>query len=121
MNNPAVATLPVALNKPDVILVPVVVTPVPDTTNTLAFRFNLPVFNSQIEQIGTALPNNAIFEKPTLFVRGGNSNYILDSDLDQIKDYFPKAVFNTIAKVGHWLHAEKPQEFFELTRNFLKK
>ena len=36
MNNPAVATLPVALNKPDVILVPVVVTPVPDTTNTLA-------------------------------------------------------------------------------------
>jgi esterase len=87
----------------------------------LAFRFNLPVFNSQIEQIGTALPNNAIFEKPTLFVRGGNSNYILDSDLDQIKDYFPKAVFNTIAKVGHWLHAEKPQEFFELTRNFLKK
>ena len=37
------------------------------------------------------------------------------------KDYFPKAVFNTIAKVGHWLHAEKPQEFFELTRNFLKK
>jgi pimeloyl-ACP methyl ester carboxylesterase len=86
----------------------------------LAFRFNLPVFNAQIDQIGTALPDNAIFEKPTLFIRGGNSNYILDSDFDQIKQHFPLAVFNTISNVGHWLHAEKPQEFFERTTNFLK-
>jgi len=86
----------------------------------LAFRFNLAVFNSQIEQIGTALPENTLFEKPTLFIRGGNSNYILDSDFDEIKRHFPKAVFNTISNVGHWLHAEKPQEFYEMTRNFLK-
>jgi pimeloyl-ACP methyl ester carboxylesterase len=86
----------------------------------LAFRFNLPVFNSQIEQIGTALPATAIFQKPTLFIRGGNSNYILDSDFDQIKRHFPLAFINTIPNVGHWLHAEKPQEFFGLTLNFLK-
>ena len=86
----------------------------------LAFRFNLPVFNIQIEQIGTALPDNAIFEKPTLFIRGGNSSYILDSDFEEIKQHFPLAVINTIANVGHWLHAEKPQDFFELTKNFLK-
>ena len=86
----------------------------------LAFRFNLPVFNSQIEQIGAALPDNTAFEKPTLFIRGGNSNYILDSDFDGIKVHFPKAVINSIANVGHWLHAEKPNDFFELTKNFLK-
>ncbi len=86
----------------------------------LAFRFNLAVFNIQIEQIGTALPENAHFENPTLFIRGGNSNYILDSDIEGIHSHFPKAVINTISNVGHWLHAEKPQEFFELTKNFLK-
>ena len=86
----------------------------------LAFRFNLAVFNIQIEQIGTALPENSFFENPTLFIRGGNSNYILDSDIEGIHFHFPKAVINTISNVGHWLHAEKPQEFFELTKNFLK-
>lgn len=86
----------------------------------LAFRFNLAVFNIQIEQIGTALPENAHFENPTLFIRGGNSNYILDSDIEGIHSHFPKAEINTISNVGHWLHAEKPQEFFELTKNFLK-
>jgi pimeloyl-ACP methyl ester carboxylesterase len=86
----------------------------------LAFRFNLPVFNIQIEQIGTALPAAALFENPTLFIRGGNSNYILDSDFEGIKHHFPKAVFNTISNVGHWLHAEKPEDFLKLTIKFLK-
>lgn len=86
----------------------------------LAFRFNLPVFNIQIEQIGTALPATAHFENPTLFIRGGNSNYILDSDFEGIKHHFPKAVFNTISNVGHWLHAEKPEYFLKLTLKFLK-
>ena len=87
----------------------------------LAFRFNLAVFNNQIDQVGTSLPEDARFENPTLFVRGGNSNYILDSDFDAIKQHFPKVEFNTIPNVGHWLHAEKPQEFLELTLKFLKK
>ncbi len=91
-----------------------------DEPGQLAFRFNLAVFNIQIEQIGTALPDNAIFEKPMLFIRGGNSSYILDSDFEEIKQHFPLAVINTIANVGHWLHAEKPQEFFERSINFLK-
>ena len=86
----------------------------------LAFRFNLPVFNIQIEQIGTPLPDQAFFENPTLFIRGGNSSYILDSDFEEIKQHFPLAVINTINNVGHWLHAEKPQEFFERSINFLK-
>lgn len=50
----------------------------------LAFRFNLAVFNAKMEEIGVPLPENAIFDKPTLFIRGGNSRYILDSDFDTI-------------------------------------
>ena len=86
----------------------------------LAYRFNLPVFNAKIEVIGTALPEEAHFENPTLFIRGGNSNYILDSDLPEIKKHFPNFELATIPNVGHWLHAENPKLFFEITAQFLK-
>jgi pimeloyl-ACP methyl ester carboxylesterase len=86
----------------------------------LDFRFNLKVFNEKIEVIGTALPENALFENPTLFIRGGNSKYILDTDLTEIKKHFPNFELATIPNVGHWLHAENPKQFFEETARFLK-
>lgn len=86
----------------------------------LAFRFNLDVFNKNKEVIGEVLPEGNHFDKETLFIRGGNSRYILDSDFESIKAQFPKAVFETIPNVGHWLHAENPKSFFEITSGFLK-
>lgn len=86
----------------------------------LAFRFNLKVFNENIEVIGTKLPEDALFEKPTLFIRGGNSKYILDADLTQIEKHFPNYQLATIPNAGHWLHAENPKLFFEETARFLK-
>ncbi len=89
------------------------------TPEQLAFRFNLPVFNREVENIGTALPDNAHFDKATLFIRGGNSNYIKDEDWAGIQQHFPNAVLETIPKVGHWLHAENPKAFFEITSQYL--
>jgi pimeloyl-ACP methyl ester carboxylesterase len=86
----------------------------------LAFRFNLPVFNAKIEIIGEALPEGNHFNQPTLFIRGGNSKYIIDTDLPEIKNHFPKFELVTIPNVGHWLHAENPKLFFEETARFLK-
>jgi esterase len=91
------------------------------TPEQLAFRFNLAVFNREIENIGTALPKAAHFDEPTLFIRGGNSKYIKDEDFESIKLHFPSAVFETIPNVGHWLHAENPKLFFEITSNFLQQ
>ena len=85
----------------------------------LALRFNLPVFNAKIETIGEALPTENHFDKPTLFIRGGNSKYILDTDLPEIKKHFPSFELATIPNVGHWLHAENPKLFFEETARFL--
>ena len=86
----------------------------------LAFRFNLAVFNKRIEEIGVALAAAAVFNKPTLFIRGGNSNYILDKDVLEIKNHFPLMELETIPNVGHWLHAENPKLFFEISSEFLK-
>jgi esterase len=86
----------------------------------LAFRFNLASFNQKLDEIGVALTEGLVFNKPTLFIRGGNSNYILDNDFENIKKHFPVAVFETIPDAGHWLHAENPQLFYDLTVSFLK-
>jgi pimeloyl-ACP methyl ester carboxylesterase len=86
----------------------------------LAFRFNLASFNQKLDEIGVALSTDLTFDKPSLFIRGGNSNYIQDTDFDAIKKHFPAAIFETIPNAGHWLHAENPQMFYDLTLAFLK-
>jgi esterase len=86
----------------------------------LAFRFNLPVFNQEIEVIGEALPFENHFNKPTLFLRGDHSDYILDSDFETIIHHFSVAIIQTIPNAGHWLHAENPTDFFEKTSRFLQ-
>lgn len=84
----------------------------------LAFRFNLDVFNSKIDEIGVSLPEYLVFNKPTLFIRGGNSSYIKDADFENIKKHFPNATFETIPNAGHWLHAENPVLFYQISSSF---
>jgi esterase len=85
----------------------------------LDWRFNLEVIAKNIEKIGMAVPDNKPAEDlSTLFIGGSNSNYIQEKDHQTIKKVFPKAEIKTIDGAGHWLHAEKPQEFFELVKDF---
>jgi pimeloyl-ACP methyl ester carboxylesterase len=84
----------------------------------LDFRFNLDSISQNIANVGEALESNATCSIPTLFIKGGNSNYIGDDDEDLIFKHFLDADIESIADVGHWLHAEKPQEFFEMTVRF---
>ena len=85
----------------------------------LEWRFNLKVIEREIMKVGDGLVANAIFNGPGLFLRGGNSWYIKDEDEDQILEHFPQASLETIEGAGHWLHAEKPIEFFEIANGFL--
>ena len=93
----------------------------------MAWRFNLNIIIQQIEnvgqdveQIGDATPTDVICEVPTLFIRGELSNYILDEDINLIQNIFPNSILETIPDAGHWLHAEKPKEFFECVMKFIK-
>lgn len=89
------------------------------TPTLLGYRFNLEVFNANEDAIGEELPSTATYSKNTLFIRGGNSDYILDSDFEAIKNHFPKAIIETIAGAGHWVHADKPNELLEKVSTFI--
>ncbi|RWW92399.1 alpha/beta fold hydrolase [Flavobacterium cerinum] len=91
-----------------------------ETQDQLAFRFNLPVFNEKLDNIGEAIPEGSRFDGPTLFLRGDKSRYIKDEDFSLIKSHFPNAEIKDIKNSGHWLHAENPKDFLEETLAFLK-
>lgn len=86
----------------------------------LDWRFNLKVISENIEVVGSNIPSSDSVDVPALFVRGGNSNYILDDDINAIQELFPRMILETIDGAGHWVHAEKPKEFFESVMHFIK-
>jgi len=86
----------------------------------LGFRFNLEVIAKNIHHVGEALVTNGkSFNNPTLFVRGDKSNYILDSDMDEIQKIFPNSNLITIKDSGHWIHAEQPEAFLSMIKKFI--
>ncbi|MAU17334.1 MAG: alpha/beta hydrolase [Muricauda sp.] len=85
----------------------------------LGFRFNFDVLKNKMEEIGENILPNAVYDGPTLFLRGDRSEYIQPNDFAEIKRHFPKAEIETIDKAGHWLHAENPKQFFEKSFGFL--
>ena len=86
--------------------------------NKLAWRFNLKVITHKYELIGAAVPN-FISEISTLIIKGELSDYISQSDSEQYFIRFPKHKLITIKGAGHWVHAEKPKEFFDCVSDFI--
>ena len=84
------------------------------------WKINLPVIASSIEQIGKGLNQNTSYGKTALFVRGRRSDYIQDADINLIHSIFTNSKVETIEGAGHWLHAEKPQEFYDIASNYLQ-
>ncbi len=83
------------------------------------WKMNLDAIAANIEEVGKALNQNALIKNETLFLRGGNSDYVLNDDFNLIHSVFPNSKVDTIEDVGHWLHAEKPTEFYNKVSEFL--
>lgn len=84
------------------------------------WRINLSVIGDNLVNVSDGLAENLQYDGPTLFVRGVNSNYIKESDENLIKKHFPNAALQSVEQAGHWVHAEKPQEFLEILLNFIQ-
>lgn len=61
------------------------------------------------------------FPYPTLFIRGGKSDYVNEEDIAQYKEIFPKSRLETIDNAGHWVHAEAPEAFINTLQEFLNE
>ena len=83
------------------------------------FRFNLSVLKTQYSNIMGWEP--VFFDKPTLFIKGGRSDYIQAEHSRTILAQFPKATSFVVAGANHWVHAEKPETVVRAIQKFLDK
>ena len=84
-----------------------------------SWRLNLDVLEAEMLKIIGWPGSEAQFLQPTLFLAGGDSDYVTPNSRPAIRALFPKARFAKIPGAGHWLHAEKPREFEAAVRTFL--
>ncbi|MDP4982158.1 alpha/beta fold hydrolase [Pseudoalteromonas tunicata] len=75
--------------------------------NGYQWKFNHTVLKQEYANILSA-PTGVAFDKPTLFLKGSESDYIDASQRPTFLSLFPKCQAKIIHGTGHWLHAEKP-------------
>ncbi len=84
-----------------------------------AWRFNLAALQACYGELMDWQATEAPFTGPTLFIKGGRSDYLLPEHQTTIVRLFPLAKARIIPDADHWLHAEKPLLFNKLVVDFL--
>ena len=65
------------------------------------------------------VPPGTVYPGPALIVRGERSDYVEERDLPAFRRLFPAARLVTIARAGHWVHADRTEEFLDAVTPFL--
>jgi len=84
-----------------------------------AWRIPLETIEAAYADIAAAPVGNNPFDGPTLFVRGGASDYVPAGAETDIRARFPTARIETVAGASHWVHVQAPEAFLELIQGFL--
>ncbi len=90
-----------------------------ETKEKLAWKINFEAICRNLDDLFDGVDTIDKFEKPALFIRGGISDYILDEDIPVIDYNFPNNKLITIENTSHWVHAEAPEEFFKIVKDFI--
>jgi pimeloyl-ACP methyl ester carboxylesterase len=83
------------------------------------WKMNLELLYKEYPNIIDTIKSDGTVDVETLFIYGSKSNYIVPSEIEDIKKIFPQSTFEQV-DAGHWIHAEKPEEMLELVYRFLK-
>jgi pimeloyl-ACP methyl ester carboxylesterase len=88
------------------------------STGGFEWRINLKAIDQHIEALGADLLYSGKYDGPALFIKGKKSHYYADGDEARILSIFPGAGFAEM-NTGHWVQAEKPEEFAQVVLNYL--
>ncbi len=82
------------------------------------WRFNIEAIRRDYAAVRDALDGPA-YAGPVLFVKGGESDYVLPGHRERILALFPAGQVKVMPGCGHWLHAEQPRLFNAIVGRFL--
>ncbi|MGO0308200.1 alpha/beta fold hydrolase [Endozoicomonas acroporae] len=80
-----------------------------DGQGLYCWRVNLPVIMAHYMEILAGQQSDTGIANKTLFIKGGESDYILPEHREQVLALFPSASMRVIPGAGHWVHAQKPE------------
>lgn len=83
------------------------------------FRFNLTALERNYRNLMDWAEVKV--NKPTLFIKGALSDYILQEHTQTILTQFPQAKSFIVANADHWVHAEKPEAVIRAITKFLQR
>jgi pimeloyl-ACP methyl ester carboxylesterase len=85
-----------------------------------AWKLNFPILMEVFNKIMPSIKGDFHFNKESLVIRGGDSEYVSNENYKHIQEHFPKVNLKTIDGASHWLHADNPKEFIKIVENFIK-
>ncbi|MFC0309204.1 alpha/beta fold hydrolase [Gallibacterium trehalosifermentans] len=91
-----------------------------DAKQEQRFRFNTRALYQHYQQL-MDWDCSGVCTLPTLFIRGGNSHYILPEHTNAILQRFPNAHSFTINGAAHWVHADKPHYVIRAIQRHLQQ
>jgi pimeloyl-ACP methyl ester carboxylesterase len=86
----------------------------------LKWRINLPALKANYPAMLNAVCADAMYQLPSLFIRGERSDYVQASDIAELSRHFVNAQFVSLP-TEHWVHAEEPQMFMQAVESFLMR
>lgn len=84
-------------------------------------KFNLKAIEQFYPELIGSIEFQWIINVPTLFLYGSRSNYVVEDDFAAIESVFTDVDFVAIEDAGHWVHAEKPNAFYEALIRFINE
>jgi len=96
------------------------------TNSTLHWKINLPSIVNQLDVIaGFELPSENSdklqYHGDTFIISGGASRFIRSGHMEIISNFFPNHMLTTVRGVGHWIHAEAPDDTVALLKRYLDR
>jgi pimeloyl-ACP methyl ester carboxylesterase len=85
------------------------------------WRFGLSEIGGAMQTLlrWTVPPGEQPYQNPVLFLRGGESDYVLPDSYPKIEKLFPGSKIATIDHAAHWIHAQQPQAVIAALQAFL--
>jgi esterase len=108
---------------PDASVAPFLVQNLVQRNEHFDWRINLAAITSAMQTLVDfpAAVQTRRFNKPTTVIAGALSDYVPGGDASVFAPMFPNLAVETIEGAGHWVHAEKPQEFVQAVRRALQR
>jgi len=89
--------------------------------NSYSWKMNISAITNNYLKIIDRINFPKTLNNQVLFIKGSNSDYIIESDKKDILSYIPDAKFVTIPDCGHWVHAEQPDRLLDVIERELSR